>query len=145
VTALRCVLAGSLLAALLTNGATGSAAPVPADRARAEKELQALKAKLCGSWRGGPCEGCLTLRADGTYSWTEIGPGGDQHFGAWGLKGDPAQPTLVLKCAEADDKELEGKVIELKLLRVADAGIEFKEPGAEKPKNFSRVKTDDNP
>jgi len=87
-------LAAGLLVALVA--VSGSTAPVPADRAKAEKELAAVAAKLHGSWRGGACEGTITFCENRTYSWTGIGPGGDCHEGTWTLRGDPTQPTLVI-------------------------------------------------
>ena len=82
-----------LLLAVLT--ATGFAAPVPAERAKAERELAALGTKLHGRWHGeGGCVGNLTFRADGTYEWTHRGPGGHTDTGAWAVRGEPMAPVL---------------------------------------------------
>lgn len=135
-TATARIAAGVLVAVLAPSG---TAAPVPADRAKAEKELAALVKKLHGAWIGGPCEGIITLREDGTYAWTGIGPGGDQHEGKWALRGDPAQPTVVMESRKSFDVTLKGTV-ELRVVRAGDAEFEFKVAGAEKPRLFERVK-----
>src|SRR5437870_4144046 len=96
----RLALTALMLAAL---AATGPAAPVPAERAKAEKELAAVAAKLHGAWRGGACEGTITFRENGTYTWTGIGPGGHRHEGKWVLRGDPAQPVLAMECRKSFD------------------------------------------
>ena len=82
------------LIAALAGGPFAGAAPVPRER-MPDKDLAAVKTKLVGPWRGGPCVGELTLRANGTYEWTGIGPGGEQHSGIWWLKGDPASVVCV--------------------------------------------------
>jgi hypothetical protein len=130
----RIVVAG-VLVALLAPG--GTSAPVPADRAKAEKELAAVAAKLHGAWMGGPCEGIITFREDHTYAWTGIGPGGDQHEGKWSLRGDPTQPTLVMECRKSFDVNLKENV-ELRIVRVGTE-FEFKIADTEKPQLFERV------
>ncbi len=133
----RPLVAGVLLV-VFTAG--GRSAPVPAERLKAEKQLAAAATKLTGVWRGGPCEGTIALRADRTYSWTGIGPGGEAHAGTWSLRGDPATPTLALTCKEADAPDLEGTTVEAKFARIGDDEFELKETEAERPKTFRRVK-----
>jgi len=130
---LRVAFAGTLVAA------TVSAAPVPAERAKAEKELAAVAAKLHGSWRGGPCVGCLTFRANGTFEWTGIGPGGDSKTGNWFVRGEALAPILILKCVAADDEEEKGKATEYKLVQMDAASFAFKYPEREKPQVFERA------
>jgi hypothetical protein len=139
VTPLRTAAAGLLLAALAPGGAS---APVPADRAKAEKELAAVAAKLHGSWAGPPCEGRLTFHANRTYEWTDRGPAGKRDKGVWTLGGDPAQPTLVLECKSSAEPDLVGKAAEVKLVRLDEETLAFKEPGAKKPKTFERAEKD---
>ena len=131
----RVVLAGLLVALV---AAAGSGAPVPAERLKAEKELAAVAAKLHGEWVGGPCEGRLTFRPDGTYEWSGRGPGGDTDTGTWVLRGDTKAPVLVLKCKTSDDEEREGTTAELKLLQVDDAAFAFKFPERAERSRFER-------
>ena len=123
VTTARTVVAGLLIAVL---AAGGTSAPVPVERVKAEKDLVAVAEKLHGSWIGGPCGGTITFRADRTYEWTGIGPGGDRDSGAWSLRGDPAKPILVMECKKSDAKEREGKTTERKVVRVDGEEFEFK-------------------
>lgn len=136
-----CLIARSIMMGVLVAvfAPVGASAPVPADRAKVEKELAAVATKLHGSWQGGPCEGEVTFRADRTYEWTGIGPGGNRHEGTWTLRGDPARPTLVMACKKADELALEGKTTELAVVRVGEE-FEFKRPDAAKPQTFERTK-----
>lgn len=136
-TAARTVTAGLLLVALAVGG---SSAPVPVDRAKDEKALAALAEKLHGSWRGGACEGTITFRADRTYEWTGIGPGGDRDSGAWSLRGDPAKPTLVMECKKSDDPDHQGKTTERTVVRVSGEEFEFKDADATASRVFNWVK-----
>ena len=126
------------LVAVVALGA--SAAPVPAERAKAEKELTAVATKLHGSWRGVACEGEITFHENRTYEWTGIGPGGDRHEGVWTLRGDPARPTLVMECKKADDPERKGKTTELKVVGVDDDQFEFKYSDTTKSRTFEKTR-----
>jgi hypothetical protein len=128
----------ALMGAVFAAG--GSGAPVPAERAKAEKELAAVAAQLNGVWRGGPCEGTITFRENGTYTWTGIGPGGNCHEGKWVLRGDPTQPVLAMECRKSFDRAL-SENLELRVVRVAASEFEFKTADAEKHRLFERVKT----
>jgi hypothetical protein len=136
-TNVRTVAAG-LLVAVLAGG--GNSAPVPVERAKAEKELAALAEKLHGSWDGGPCEGTITFRADRTYEWTGIGPGGDRDSGAWSLRGDPAEPVLVMECKKSDAEDRRGKTTERTVVRVDGEEFEFKHADGTAAGVFDRVK-----
>ena len=126
-----------LLVAVLAAGATP--APVPQAVVRAEKELAAVKEKLCGSWRGGPCEGEYTFRPNGTYDFIFIGgPAPMSHEGVWSLRGDPAKPTLVMQCRKGARRD---KTVELTVVRVDDKEFEF-EPDPEETRIFYRAKAD---
>lgn len=105
--------------------AYGASAPVPADRAGAEKQLAGVGTQLCGTWAGGPCQGNITLRANRTYSWVGIGPAAIRHDGTWALRGDPARPILVMKRDTADLREREGAMVELKIVRVTPKELVF--------------------
>jgi hypothetical protein len=131
------ILAGILAALAVMNA---SAAPVPADCARVEKELAAAAAKLRGTWVGGPCEGSISFRADGTYEWTGRGPVADGETGVWVLRGDPTRPTLVMLCKEADNPDREGKTLEVSLVRIGDKELVFKYADEEQPKTYPRRK-----
>jgi len=141
-TAARTVAAGLLLVALAGGGIS---APVPLERAKAEKELAALAEKLHGSWRGGACEGMITFRADRTYEWTGIGPGGDRDNGVWSLRGDPAKPTLVMECKKSDDADRQGKTTERTVVRVSGEEFEFRHADATAARVFERVKPEVGP
>jgi hypothetical protein len=121
--------------------ATGSAAPVPAERLKAEKELAVVATKLHGTWLGEPCEGDITFHANRTYEWTGIGPGGERHAGAWTLIGDPAKPTLVMKCMKSDDPDRTGKTTELKFARLDEASFAFELPDEEKPHRWAKMES----
>jgi hypothetical protein len=136
--ALRVVAAGLLVAGFAPGG---PAAPVPADRVKADKELATLSAKLHGAWLGDEgCVGRLTLRPDGTYEWRFRGPGGETDTGTWLLRGDPAQPTLALACKTSDDPDREGKTAEAKLAKLAERNFELKYANSSQPQRFSRAK-----
>lgn len=139
----RQAIATAALLAVLAGG--GGAAPVPAERARAEKELAAVAAKLHGRWTGGPCDGEIALRENGTYEWTGIGPGGESHEGTWALRGEPTAPVLTLTCKTADAKDREGRAEEFRLLRLDERGLAVKRPEAQKPMEFVRTKCEDRP
>jgi hypothetical protein len=136
-TSTRTGAAGLLLVAF---AAGGSSAPVPIERAKAEKELAALAEKLTGSWRGGDCVGTITFRADRTYEWTGIGPGGDRDSGAWSLRGDPAEPVLVMECKKSDAEDRRGKTTERTVVRVDAEEFEFKHADGTAARVFDRVK-----
>lgn len=119
------LVAGLALAA----GHPGTAAPVPAERVRAEqaerdvrlkteKELAVVAARLAGSWECLPCKGRLTLNPGGTYEWVDIADQGDlRHRGTWRLGGSADAPTLLMTCITArfpkDDTvpEVEGRLL----------------------------------
>ena len=130
------------LAALFAPGAAGSAAP---DRAaKPGRELAALEEKLHGEWAGeGPCDGGLTVRADGTYERTHQGPAGTNCAGTWKVRWDALPPTLVLTCQTSDDPGDEGKVSEVKLIQLDDETLAYTHrdsPRDAKPTRFARPK-----
>lgn len=130
------VLAAGVLAALVVMNTT--AAPVPADRVKAEKEMATVVAKLHGSWQGGPCEGRMTFRRDRTYEWSGRGPGGESDKGVWILRGDATQPTLVMECKESDNPDRAGKSLEVSLIRVDDENLVLKYANEEQPRTYPR-------
>jgi hypothetical protein len=122
---------------LLAAAASAAGAPVPAERAKEEKRLAALAAGLHGSWVGGPCEGRITFRRDGTYEWIFRGPGGDSEGGTWFLRPGTPHPKLVLKCKMADDRKREGGVVELKLTPAGERGFTLQDPEDARPMRFA--------
>ncbi|MBY0455748.1 MAG: hypothetical protein K2V38_00260 [Gemmataceae bacterium] len=102
-----------LTAAFLTTmliGAEAIAAPVPAAVLKEEAQRLALVGALAGaSYRGGPCQGEITLRADGTFDWNGIGPGGDRRSGTWAVRGLAREPVVVLTCTAADSLDDKGR------------------------------------
>jgi hypothetical protein len=136
--ALRVTAAGLLVACFAP---IMPAAPIPADRVKADKELAATAAKLHGAWLGDEgCVGRLTLRPDGTYEWRYRGPGGETDTGTWALRGDPAQPILALTCKTSDDPDRAGKTVEVKLVKLADRSFELKYANSDSPQRFARAK-----
>jgi|GEM_PF-6759786 len=131
---LRCI---ALLVVVLATHAFGPAAPVPAERVKAAHELAALGTKLHGSWVGGPCEGQLTFRADGTYEWTHRGPAGFSESGTWAIRGEPSAPVLILKCKKSTHEDRIGTTVEMKLNRVDETGFMFTCPEASTLKRFA--------
>ena len=119
--------------------ASGIAAPVPAERVKAEKELAAFATKLHGTWEGNRgCQGRLILQADGTYEWKFRGPGGDTDTGVWEMRGDTQSPTLSLKCKTSDDPERKGKTVDVKVVRMTEMSLAFKSPESA-PLEFTRA------
>ena len=103
---------------VLTASAGVWCALVPA-AAKPERDLAALETKLLGAWVGqGPCDGRLTLRADGTYKRALHGPAGNNSAGEWAVRWNALPPTLV-QVAEHD--VLAGEDVELARL-VGEAG-----------------------
>jgi len=110
-----------------TNG--GAARVVPASQPTGAEmaELAALKRKLLGDWRGGPCVGDYTFNADGTFELRNFTPGQNILTGTWTLRWDALPPTLVVTCRTSDfrkrdpsrpEYEYLGKALELKLLEL---------------------------
>jgi hypothetical protein len=132
----RNAVAGLLVTAIAMSGV---AAPVPAERTKAEKELAVFATKLHGTWEGNRgCQGRLILQADGTYEWKFRGPGGETDTGVWEMRGDPESPTLSLKCKTSDDPEREGKTVDVKIVRVTEACLVFRSPESA-PLEFTRA------
>jgi hypothetical protein len=88
----------------------------------AGKCLTALERKLHAEWIGqGPCDGRLTLRADGTYERRRCGPAGINSAGTWKVRWDALPPTLVLICKTSDGPgEDAGTTYEPKLIQLDD-------------------------
>lgn len=136
------VLRGSalLLGVAFAVSTFGWAAPVPAERAKAERELVAMGTKLHGTWIGGPCEGHLTFRADGTYAWKHRGPAGFSEAGTWAIRGEPSAPVLIMKCKKSTHEDRIGTTVEMKLNRVDETGCVFTYPETSTPKRFESAK-----
>jgi hypothetical protein len=138
---LAVLLAPPALDALGPRTSLASGAPIPVERAKAEKELAAVAEKLRGTWDGrGGCVGRLALRPDGTYEWSGRGPGGTTDTGTWAMRWNGSIPTLILKCTASDDRECANTTVEIKLGRTDENSITLEGPGAERPLRFSRVK-----
>jgi RNA polymerase sigma factor (sigma-70 family) len=104
------------------------------------KDLAVLERKLHGAWSGqGPCDGDLTLRADGTYERRRHGPGGNNSAGTWDVRWDALPPTLVLACKTSDDPAYAGKTVAVKLIQLDDKTLAFTYPGSTTSR-FARVK-----
>ncbi len=106
-----------------------------------ESDPAALERKLHGAWKGdGPCDGGLTLRADGTYERKLHGPGGNNSAGTWEVRWDALPPTLVLTAKTSDDPVYVGQE-EVKLIQLDDQALAFKYlSGQTTSVRYSRVK-----
>jgi hypothetical protein len=139
VNALRTVRGGTLVAMIATVAVSGTAAPIPAERAKAEKELVAFGTKLHGAWHGDVgCQGTITFKADGTYQWIHRGPGGHRDTGAWALRGEVPQPVLILKCKTSQDDRA-GTTVEVKLT-LEGTGLAFQHANPPMTETFTRMK-----
>jgi RNA polymerase sigma factor (sigma-70 family) len=78
-----------------------------------------VESKLHGFWNGGgACQGDITFRADGTYSWIDLGPGSATVAGTWSMRWDALPPTLVMTSTASNEKEFIGVTKEVKVLRL---------------------------
>jgi len=69
--------------------------------------LRSARAKqLLGRWQGGPCQGVIEFRGDGTFERWNYGPGACHLSGTWELQAADLPPKLILNCTAADVKEL---------------------------------------
>jgi hypothetical protein len=140
VNALRVVRGGALVAIISAVAVSGTAAPVPAERAKAEKELAALGTKLHGTWRGDAgCVGNVTFRADGTYEWTGRGPVGQRDAGTWALRSEGQTPVLILKCKTSSHKVHAGTTVEVRLA-LEGSSLAFQSADPQSSQTFTRLK-----
>ena len=98
-----------------------------------------LEKKMLGTWRGGPCVGTLTLKADGTFERRGVSPSGNRLAGTWKMRWDALPPTLVLHCKESDDGGSVGKTTEVKVVQLDDKMLVYQHPLAKKPSRHTRV------
>lgn len=133
--------ARTLCGLLVAMGLAISAATLTRAQDDAEKCLTALERKLHAEWVGqGPCDGRLTLRADGTYERRLYGPAGINSAGTWKVRWDALPPTLVLVCKTSDGPgEDAGTTYEPKLIQLDDAALVYKFPVAA-PSRYARKK-----
>ena len=111
------------LAALFVLITSAQAADNPQDAAAA------LERKLHGAWKGGPCDGEFTLKADETFERSHFSPGNYYVTGTWKVRWDAIPPTLVLSCRTSDDPDAVGKVSEVKLIQLDDKVFAYQYPG----------------
>jgi hypothetical protein len=131
-------------AVLVLVAAGGLSAPVPAEARQPGRALAALERKLHGEWVGrGPCDGRLTVRADGTFEWRARGPGGDTTAGTWAVKWDALPPTLVLTGKEPNDPAAAVRTEAVRLVRLDAEALAVTHPDGPtppRPRRFSRAK-----
>jgi hypothetical protein len=137
-------MARTILVIAVAGGLCAATAAAPDRAAKAGPELAGLEQKLHGAWAGeGPCDGGLTVRADGTYERTHQGPAGTNSAGTWKVRWDALPPTLVLTCKTSDDPADEGKVTEVKLVQLDNDTLAYTHPDGPrpaKPTRFARPK-----
>ena len=104
-----------------------------------------LEQKLHGEWIGGPCEGELTLGADGTFERRHYSPGDNKLTGTWEVRWNALPPTLVLACKTSDDPDFVGKTSEVKLIQLDDEALAYQYPGGKAVYGYTRVKKADKP
>jgi hypothetical protein len=99
-----------------------------------------LLQKLCGTWKGGPCQGLLIVTADGTFERHHYSPGDNELKGTWAIRWDRLPPTLTLLCRTSDGDDWIGKTIEIELLLLDDEELvyQFREHPGEV--HYTRVK-----
>jgi hypothetical protein len=98
----------------------------------------ALERKLWGTWRGGPCGGDLTLKANGAFERRHYGPAGQALSGTWAVKWDALPPTLVLTCTDADWAGQIGTRQEVKIVQLDEAALVYQHAGND-PARYTRV------
>jgi len=99
----------------------------------------ALERKLVGGWKGGPCQGEWTYRADGTFQARSYSPGGNRLTGTWEVRWDALPPTLVRTCKTSDDPGLVGRTWEAKLVQLDDKILACDEAHGYAPHTFTRL------
>ena len=87
-----------------------------------EKAPVALERLLHGEWKGPPCAGDFTFRADGSFERRHYTPGNNKLSGTWQVRWNALPPTLVLICTTSDDPDRlpVGKTWEVKLIQLDD-------------------------
>jgi uncharacterized protein (TIGR03067 family) len=108
----------------------------PADKPK--EAPPALERKLYGEWKGGDCQGELTLKAEGTFRRRHYSPGNNTLTGTWAVRWDALPPTLVLTCTASDCQEFVGKE-EVKLLQLDDAALVYQHAGGQQYR-YTRVR-----
>lgn len=113
--------------------------PLPAEETDS-KSPETIQRLLHGDWRGqGPCDGNLSIQPDGTWTWKNIGPGGDRASGQWKLTWDALPPKLTLHIDEADAEESVGTEQVYRVTQLNQARFSFRIPDQEKGIRFRRV------
>jgi RNA polymerase sigma factor (sigma-70 family) len=96
----------------------------------AGKVAARLEAKVHGFWNGrGDCQGDVTFKADGTYSWTHFGPGAATVAGKWSMRWDALPPTLVMTSTASTDKDYIGATAEVKVLQLDGKTLVYEQNG----------------
>ena len=126
------------IAALFAASLLPATAAPPAGRAAGAPV--ALERKLWGTWRGGPCMGDLTLRANGTFERRHYTPANRTRSGTWAVRWDALPPTLVLTCTDADWAGEIGTVREVKVVQLDASALSYQWPGLAEPARYSRPK-----
>ena len=89
-----------------------------------------LEAKLHGFWHGpASCQGDVTFKPDGTYSWVHYGPGSATVVGKWSIRWDALPPTLVMTSTASNDKDYVGATAEVKVLQLNGKTLVYEQNG----------------
>jgi hypothetical protein len=94
------------------------------------REPGGVEKVLLGGWHGtASCQGDVTFRADGTYSWIHFGPGDATVAGSWAIRWDALPPTLVMTPTASTDKDYIVLKAEVKVLRLDDKSLVYEQNG----------------
>jgi hypothetical protein len=138
------VMAAALAAGVLAAKPDGSRSPAPAGETPSDPTgvlpgksaeppgngTAGLEAKLRGFWNGrGDCQGDVTFKADGTYSWIQFGPGSATVAGKWSVRWDALPPTLVMTSTASTDRDYTGVTAEVKVLQLDGKTLVYEQNG----------------
>jgi hypothetical protein len=131
------------LAAIVAAGCRGADG---GSRANADADIAMMAAmdrRLPGVWRGtGPCDGQLTVRAEGTYERAHYSPGDNHVSGRWTVKRDGGRPVLVMTCDAADNADDVGgigSISEVEIVRVDADVLEYRAAGQQSATRYERA------
>jgi hypothetical protein len=103
-----------------------------------EEGRPAVQKKLHGEWKGGPGEGEIIFRSDGTFERRNYSPGNHTLKGTWALQWKALPPTLVMKCNESTGSKFVDSVHSVRLVRLDDDQFEYQSTGEKSSSLYDR-------